>query len=95
MNQLVVKTYSKTRGMARAELRGVMSEKIHKRLCNAGFTVTSLDDLKTLLRDWLLIGKLGVQLWDIMQDIQSRQKEIETKWSEEVDAPKRDTRLKI
>jgi superfamily II DNA helicase RecQ len=92
LNQLVVKTYSKTRGMARVGLRGVMSEKIHKRLCNAGFSVTSLDDLKTLLRDWLLIGKLGVQLWDIMQDIQSRQKEIERKWSEEVDAPKRDTR---
>jgi hypothetical protein len=27
-----------------------------------------------------------------MQDIQSRQKEIERKWNEEVDAPKRDAR---
>jgi len=78
--------------MAGAGISGVMSEKIHKRLCNTGFSVTSLDDLNTLLRDRLLIGKLGVQLWNIMQDIQSRQKKIERKWNEEVDAPKRHAR---
>src|SRR6266850_627681 len=92
LNQLVVKTYSRTCGMAGAGFSGVMSEKLHKRLCNAGFSVTALDELNTLLHDWLLIGKLGAQLWNIMQDIQSQQNEIERKWNEEVDAPKRDAR---
>ena len=91
-SKLIAKTYSRTRGIMEAGVSGVMSEKILKRLCNAGFSVTSLDDLNTLLHDWLLIGKLGAQLWNIMQDIQSRQKEIERKWNEEVDAPKRDAR---
>jgi hypothetical protein len=65
---------------------------MYKKLCNAGFSVTSLDDLNVLLRDWLLIDRLGVQLWNIMRDIKARQEELERKWDEEVDAPKRAAR---
>jgi hypothetical protein len=65
---------------------------MYKNLCNAGFSVTSLDDLNVLLRDWLLIDRLGVQLWNIMRDIKARQEEVERKWDEEVDAPKRAAR---
>ena len=54
--------------------------------------MTSLDNLNVLLRDWLLIDRLGVQLWNIMRDIQARQEELERKWDEEVDAPKRAAR---
>ena len=91
LNKLIVGTFSRTRGME-AGISGAISGNMYKRLCNAGFSVTSLDGLKTLLHDWLLIDRLGVQLWDIMQDIQTRQEEIEKKWDEEVDAPKREAR---
>jgi len=37
-------------------------------------------------------GMLRVQLWNIMRDIQARQEELERKWDEEVDAPKRAAR---
>jgi hypothetical protein len=92
VNKLITKTFPKTYGLSDLGIDGVMSAEIYKKLCNAGFGVTSLDDLNVLLHDWLLIDRLGVQLWNIMQDIQSRQEDIERKWDEEVDAPKRAAR---
>jgi hypothetical protein len=91
LNKLIVETFSKTCGME-AGIDGVLSAEMHKKLCNAGFSVTSLNNLNVLLRDWLLIDRLGVQLWNIMRDIQARQEELEKKWDEEVDAPKRAAR---
>jgi hypothetical protein len=67
---------------------GVLSEEKHKRLCNAGFSVASLNDLTVLLHDWLLIDKLAAQLWNIAQDIRARREELEREWNEEADALK-------
>ena len=64
-NKLIIETFPKTCGIE-AGIDGVLSAEMHKKLCNAGFGVTSLDDLNVLLRDWLLIDRLGVQLWNIM-----------------------------
>jgi hypothetical protein len=73
-------------------INGAISEEKYKRLCNAGFSVTSLDNLNVLLHDWPLIDRLGAQLWNIMQNTRARKEEIERKWNEEVDEPKREAK---
>jgi len=57
---------------------------MYKKLCNAGFGVTSLDDLNALLRDWYVKGPT----MEYHAGYPGTTGELERKWDEEVDAPK-------
>jgi len=56
---------------------------MYKKLCNAGFGVTSLDDLTLFYVTGMLRSTM-----EYHAGYPARQEELERKWDEEVDAPK-------